>query len=320
MLVLVAQRLIQSIPLVIGATIVLFVVMRVIPGADPAELILGPKESPEAYAAARKEFELDKPVPIQYLVWLRHVAHGDLGHSYLTHIPVTQLLKERIPATLELTFAAMFLAILVAVPAGAFAALHQGGRFDILMTWLASVFMSIPGFWMGILFIFVFSQRLHVLPPGGRADLFSSPIDELKHLLMPAVTLAAYAIASMMRLVKATVLDVLHEDYVRTARAKGLSSAVITRRHILPNAFVPVLTLMGLWFGRLLGGAVIAESIFAWPGLGRLVLSSIQSRDYAVVQGAMLYFVLVFIVINFMTDLTYGFIDPRIRLGSRGRT
>jgi ABC-type dipeptide/oligopeptide/nickel transport system permease component len=187
------------------------------------------------------------------------------------------------------------------------------------MTWLSTVFMSLPGFWLGILLIFVFSQHLRVLPPAGRVDLFSSPIEELKHLALPAITLALYAIASMSRLVKATVLEVLHEDYVRTARAKGLSPSAIVRRHILPNAFVPVLTLMGLWFGRLLGGAVITESIFTWPGLGRLVLSSIQSRDYAVVQGAMLYFVLIFIFINFMTDVAYGIIDPRIRLGGQAR-
>ena len=319
MLRLIIQRLIQSIPLVFGATIVLFIVLRVMPGADPAELILGPKESPEAYAAARKEFELDKPVPIQYLVWLKHIAQGDLGHSYLTRIPVSELLQQRIPATLELTFAAMFLAILISVPAGALAALNRGGKFDLFMTWLATVFMSLPGFWLGILLIFVFSQHLRVLPPGGRGDFFSSPIEELKHLALPAITLALYAIASMSRLVKATVLEVLHEDYVRTARAKGLRPSAIVRHHILPNAFVPVLTLMGLWFGRLLGGAVITESIFTWPGLGRLVLSSIQSRDYAVVQGAMLYFVLIFIFINFMTDVAYGIIDPRIRLGGQAR-
>jgi ABC-type dipeptide/oligopeptide/nickel transport system permease component len=319
MLRLVVQRLIQSIPLVFGATIVLFIVLRVMPGADPAELILGPKESPEAYAAARKEFDLDKPLPIQYLVWLKHIVQGDLGHSYLTHVPVSELLEQRIPATLELTFAAMFLAIGVSVPAGALAALNRGGKFDLFMTWMATVFMSLPGFWLGILLIFVFSQHLRVLPPAGRVDLFSSPFEELKHLAMPAITLALYAIASMSRLVKATVLEVLHEDYVRTARAKGLSATAIVRRHIMPNAFVPVLTLMGLWFGRLLGGAVITESIFTWPGLGRLVLSSIQSRDYAVVQGAMLYFVLIFIFINFITDVAYGIIDPRIRLGSQAR-
>jgi ABC-type dipeptide/oligopeptide/nickel transport system permease component len=319
MLRLIIQRLIQSIPLVLGATIVLFIVLRVMPGADPAELILGPKESPEAYAAARKEFDLDKPVPIQYLVWLKHIVQGDLGHSYLTHIPVSELLKQRIPATLELTFAAMFLAIVISVPTGALAALNRGGKFDLSMTWLATVFMSLPGFWLGILLIFVFAQHFHALPAAGRVSLLSSPIDALKHLALPAITLALYAIASMSRLVKATVLEVLNEDYVRTARAKGLSPSAIVRRHILPNAFVPVLTLMGLWFGRLLGGAVITESIFTWPGLGRLVLSSIQSRDYAVVQGAMLYFVLIFIFINFMTDVAYGIIDPRIRLGGQAR-
>src|SRR5205823_1781194 len=176
MLGVIVQRLIQSVPLIIGATMILFVVLRVIPGADPAVLILGPKESPEAYAAARKEFELDKPVPIQYLVWLQHISRGDLGHSYLTHVPVTQLLKDRIPATLELTFAAMFLAILVAIPAGALAAMRQGGKLDVLITSLATVFMSIPGFWLGILTIFIFAQQLRVLPPGGRVSLFSSPI------------------------------------------------------------------------------------------------------------------------------------------------
>jgi len=311
---LILRRLIESVPLVLAATVIVFIVLRVIPGADPAELILGPKESPEAYAAARKEFDLDKPLPIQYVVWLKHIIQGDLGHSYLTRIPVTELLKQRIPATLELTFGAMFLAIVFSIPAGTLAALNQGGKFDLLMTSLSTAFMSIPGFWLGIILIFIFAQQLGWLPPGGRVSFLSSPIEALKHLILPAVTLSAYAIASMSRLVRTTMLEVMHEDYIRTARAKGLSAASVARRHTLPNALVPVITLMGVWFGRLLGGAVIVESIFAWPGLGKLILSSILSRDYAVVQGAMLYFVLIFIVVNFLTDIAYGIIDPRIRL------
>jgi ABC-type dipeptide/oligopeptide/nickel transport system permease component len=207
----------------------------------------------------------------------------------------------------------MFLAIAISIPAGTLAALNQGGKFDVALTSLASVFMSIPGFWLGIILIFVFAQKLGWMPPGGHVSFLDSPVDAVKHLILPASTLAAYATASMSRLVRTTVLEVLHEDYVRTARAKGLSASMVARKHILPNALVPVLTLMSLWFGRLLGGAVITESIFAWPGLGKLILSSILSKDYAVVQGALLYFVLIFIVVNFLTDLAYGVLDPRIR-------
>ena len=175
MVALVIRRLIESIPLVFAATIIVFIVLRVIPGADPAELIIGPKRSPEAYEAVREEFYLDKPLPIQYLVWLQHIVQGDLGYSYLTKVPVTELLQQRIPATLQLTFAAMFLAIIVSVPAGTMAALNQGGKFDLLLTSLASVFMSIPGFWLGIILIFIFAQQLGWMPPGGHVSFLSSP-------------------------------------------------------------------------------------------------------------------------------------------------
>jgi peptide/nickel transport system permease protein len=314
MLSLLVQRLIQSIPLMLGASIVVFAVMRMIPG-DPAEILAGPKESPEAVEEIRQDFDLDKPLPVQYVVWLEHVVKGDLGKSYLTQVPVTQLLQERIPATLELTFAAMLLAILVSVPAGTYAA-ARGGKFDVTMTFFASIFMAIPSFWLGILAIFVFAEQLGWLPPGGRVEILSSPIEGMKTLILPALTLAAFAIASMSRLVKSTMLEVLHEDYVRTARSKGLRQSRVMLRHVLPNALLPVITLASLWFGRLLGGAVITETIFSWPGLGRLILNSIQSRDYVVVQGALLYFVIIFIIVNFLTDVAYGIIDPRIRLSS----
>jgi peptide/nickel transport system permease protein len=316
MLAFTLARIIQSIPLVFGATIVVFVLMRMVPG-DPASIYAGPEAPQEVIQAVRKNFGLDKPLPLQYTSWLSKVLRGDLGKSYLSSIPVSDLLKQRIPATLELTFAAMLPTILIGIPSGVVAALKSGGRVDAIITTFAGLNVALPSFWLGILAIYFFSVVLDWLPPGGRVSITSDPIQGAKYLLLPAVTLSLVTTAALSRLVKSAMLEVLHEDYVRTARSKGLTNNQVILHHILRNAMVPVITVLSFQFGRLLGGAIVIESVFAWPGVGRLVLSSLANRDYAVIQGVLLTLVLVFIAINLVTDIAYGLLDPRIRVGTR---
>jgi len=317
MLQFVASRLLQSIPLALGATIVVFVIMRLIPG-DPALIYAGPEAPPEAVEAVREEFGLNRPLPVQYAVWMSHVLRGDLGNSFLSKRPVTDLLGQRIPATLELTVAAMFVTIALGIPAGILAAVRAGGALDWMITSVTGILIAVPGFWLGILAIMLFAQQLGWLPPGGRGPAFAQdPLVALKYLLLPALTLGCATAASLSRVTKSATLEVLYEDYVRTARAKGIRESRVVLRHVLRNALVPVVTVMTLQVGFLLGGAVVIESVFAWPGVGRLILAGLSNRDYVVVQGALLTLVFVYIVVNLVTDILYGFLDPRIRVGAR---
>jgi peptide/nickel transport system permease protein len=317
MLPFIAARLLQSIPLALGATIVVFVIMRLIPG-DPALIYAGPEAPPEAVAAVRTSFGLDAPLPVQYGLWMSHVLRGDLGSSFLSKRPVTDLLAQRIPATLELTIAAMLVTIAIGIPAGIVAALRSGGAIDWIITSTTGILIAIPSFWLGILVIMLFAQTLGWLPPGGRGPAFTEdPLGALTYLLLPALTLGHATAATLSRITKSAMLEVLYEDYVRTARAKGLRQMQIVIRHALRNALVPVVTVIALQVGFLLGGAVVIESVFAWPGVGRLILAGLANRDYAVVQGALLTLVFVYIIVNLVTDIGYGFLDPRIRVGAR---
>jgi len=314
MLSFVVQRVAQAVPVVLLSTVAVFLLMRLIPG-DPAQMLAGPDATPESIEAIRRDMGLDRPLPVQYVLWLSHVVQGDLGKSVLSKLPVATVMAQRIPATLELALAAMLLTLLIAVPTGVIAAVRTDSAIDWLITWLNGIAIAVPGFWLGILGIIVFALALGWLPPGGRGDFTRDPGQELKFLLMPALTLAVGSAASLSRLVKSSMLEVFDDDYVRTARAKGLAERAVVLRHALRNALVPVITVMGLQFGRLLGGAVITESVFAWPGVGRMTLDAIGNRDYLVVQAALLALVLIYIVVNLLTDLAYGLIDPRIRVG-----
>jgi peptide/nickel transport system permease protein len=317
MLPFIATRLVQSIPLAFGATIVVFIIMRLIPG-DPALIYAGPEAPPEAVAAIRKSFGLEQPLPVQYVIWMSHVLRGDLGRSFLSKREVTDLLAQRIPATLELTIAAMFVTIGIGIPAGILAALRSGTAVDWIITSSTGILIAIPSFWLGILAIMLFGQTLGWLPPGGRGPGFGEdPLLSLEYLLLPALTLGHATAATLSRITKSAMLEVLYEDYVRTARAKGLPQLQVVIRHALRNALVPVVTVIALQVGFLLGGAVVIESVFAWPGVGRLILAGLANRDYAVVQGALLTLVFVYIVVNLITDIGYGFLDPRIRVGAR---
>jgi peptide/nickel transport system permease protein len=251
------------------------------------------------------------------VVWLAHVLHGDLGNSIYTKRPIATLIAQRAPATLELTLAAMLLTLLIGLPSGILAATRRGGAVDWIVTSLSGIAHAVPGFWLGILAVILFGLVLGWLPPGGRGDFGRDPGLALRFLLLPALTLSLASAASLSRLVKSSMLEVMAEDFVRTARAKGVSGLGIVLRHVLRNALVPVVTVLSLQFGRLLGGSVVIESVFAWPGIGRMVLDAIGNRDYLVVQSALLLLVVVYVVINLLTDLAYGLLDPRIRVGRR---
>lgn len=319
MLAFVIRRLAQAVPVVFLSSIGIFLLLHLVPG-DPALLIAGQDASPAAVQQVRRALQLDRPLPVQYGVWLGRALRGDLGTSLVTRLPVAQLIGQRVPATLELAAASYLLMLVIAIPTGVLAAVKQQGPVDWLISSLNGVAIAVPNFWFGILAILLFALHLGWLPPGGRADFARDPGASLKFLILPALTLAVHPAAGLSRLVKAAMLESLHEDYVRTARAKGMRESAIVVRHALRNALIPVVTVLGLEFGRLLGGAVIVESIFAWPGVGRLILDAVGNRDYTVVQGALLMLVITFIAVNLVTDLVCGMLDPRIRLGAgRGR-
>ena len=312
--VFILRRLLQSIPVLFFSTFVVFLVIHLIPG-DAAAVLAGPNASPEALTAVRHEMGLDQPLPVQYAVWVAHVAQGDLGKSTLSGQPISKLLLARAPATIELTVTAMILSILIALPLGILSATHVRGRLEWLISTVQSLWLAIPNFWAGILAIIVFSLVLRWLPPGGRvADANDLP-GSIKSLILPATTLSLYLAAGLSRFIKFNLLEVFFDDFVRTARAKGLSNTAVMYRHALRNAMLPVITILGVQFASLLGGTVIIESVFSWPGVGGLMLDGISNRDYTVVQGGLLLLVLLFIVINLLVDLTYAVIDPRIRLG-----
>ncbi len=316
MLAFTLRRLLQAIPVIFLSTIVVFLVLHLVPG-DPAITIAGSDARPDTIAAIREELGLNQPLPVQYAQWLGRILRGDLGRSYTNKLPVAEQIAQRIPATLELAAAGLILALLVSIPTGVIAAVRDRSPADWLISSFNAFAIAVPNFWLGILMILLFGLFLGWLPPSGRGDFSNDPGTAWKFLLLPAVTLALNQSAVLSRFVKSSMLEVMHEDFVRTARAKGLREWTIVRRHVLRSALVPIATVLGIQFGRLLGGAIVVESVFAWPGVGRLVLQSIGNRDYTTVQGVLLLLVLSFVVVNLLTDLTYGLLDPRIRL-SRG--
>jgi peptide/nickel transport system permease protein len=311
------RRVARSIPVVFLSSVGVFLLLHLLPG-DPALVLAGPDATPESIEAIRLEMGLNQPLPVQYVVWLGHVVRGDLGKSLASKLPVAQLIGQRAPATLELALAAEMLTILIALPLGVAAAVNQRNKADWTISSGVSLGLAVPNFWLGILLIILFAIVLGWLPPGGRGDFSRDPATALKFLLLPAFTLALPAAMNLSRLTKASVLEILYEDHVRTARAKGVPNNGVVWGHVVRNAMVPVVTAIGLEFGRLLGGSIIVESVFAWPGLGTLMLTSIGTRDYGIVQAGLLLLVMIFIVVNLATDIAYGFLDPRIRF-ARGR-
>ncbi len=308
------RRLLQSIPVIFFSTFLVFLVIHLIPG-DAAAVLAGPNATAEALTAIRKDMGLDQPLLVQYFVWVGHLLQGDLGRSTLSGQPIVKLLQARAPATIELTLAAMLISMLIAVPLGILSATNVRGRLEWLISTIQSLWLAIPNFWAGILAIIFFSLILRWLPPGGRVADGSDLGGSIKSLILPATTLSLYLAAGLSRFIKFNLLEVFFDDFVRTARAKGLSNTAVMYRHALRNAMLPVITILGVQFASLLGGTVIIESVFSWPGVGGLMLDGISNRDYAVVQGGLLLLVLLFIIINLLVDLTYALVDPRIRIG-----
>ena len=303
MLIFLVRRLLLTIPVLLGVIFVVMLTMDLIPG-DPVALMLGDAASKENVARFREHLGLDRPLVVRYVRYLGQVVTGDLGRSIQQNRPVVDELGDAWPATLQLTVAALLLAAVVGVATGIVSAIWPNSLFDALSR-LSSLFgLSMPVFWTGLVLIVVFAFWLPLLPVGG----VGSPL----HLVLPAVTLALPSIAMIARMTRSSVLEVLREDYVRTARAKGVGEQLVVAKHALRNAAIPILTLVGLQAGQLMGGAVLTETVFAWPGLGRLMVKAIFARDYILLQGAVLIFAMAFVVINLVVDLSYGMLDPRV--------
>jgi peptide/nickel transport system permease protein len=305
---LLLQRLSHAAIVVFGVAVLVFSLIHLIPG-DPVEVMLGEAAQPADLEALRHALGLDLPLHSQFWHYLQGLAHFDLGTSLQSRRPVVQLLEERLPATLQLTIAALLIAIVLAFPLGVIAAMRKNSAWDRSAMAFAMLGVSVPSFWMGPLLILVFAVWLGWLPVSGREGWSS--------LVLPALTLGLGMAAILARMVRSALLDTLNEDYIRTARAKGLPMRTVVWRHALRNALLPVITLLGLQLGALLGGAVITETVFAWPGIGLLVVESIQRRDYPVVQACVLFISLAYVLVNTLTDLIYARIDPRVRLSDK---
>lgn len=298
------RRLALSLVVLIGVSVLVFGLIHLAPG-DPARLMLYDTAPEEEVQAMRKTLGLDQPLYLQYWLFLSNALRGDLGRSLYYKEPALRIILEHLPATAELTFAALLVSLVVAVPMGIVSAVRRDTVWDYAGMLLATIGQATPVFWLGLMFILLFSVQWTVLPSSGRGGI--------ENLLMPAVTLGAPLMALVTRLVRSGMLDILGEDYIRTARAKGLPNPAIVYRHALRNMLIPLITVVGLQLGALLGGAVITETIFAWPGVGRLVVTAITARDYPLVQAATLLVSVYFVGINLLLDVLYVYIDPRIR-------
>jgi peptide/nickel transport system permease protein len=330
----IVRRLLAAIPVLIGLSILVFGLIHLIPG-DPVDTILGERATEELRAQILERLGLDKPLPEQYLLYISQLLQGDLGFSLINNRTVVSELALRFPATLELTIGALLFAVGLGIPLGRFAARHVQGWSDGAVTVVSLVGISIPIFVLGYTLQYIFAVQLQWLPATGRIDprlgldnitgftiidaILSGDIevviDALQHLVLPAIALGTIPLAIITRITRASVLDVANEDYVRTARAKGLTERRVDNRHIMRNAWLPVTTVIGLQVGGLLAGAVITETVFAWPGVGSYIVNAIQDHDYFVVQSTILVFALIFVAVNLLVDIGYAFLNPRIRYG-----
>jgi len=297
------RRLVQAVAVIFGVSIVTFGLLHAT--GDPARLLLPLDATQEDYVRLRSQLGLDDPLPVQYWRFVSGAVRGDFGRSVRQSEPALGLVLERLPATLELTAAAMAIAVTIAVPAGIVAAARRGTIVDQAAMFIALLGQSMPNFWLGIMLLLLLSVQLQWLPPFGRGGW--------ENLIMPAVTLAMYSMARTARLVRSGLIDVLGQDYIRTARAKGLREGLVLRRHALRNSLLPVVTVLGLDLAHLLGGAVITETIFAWPGIGRLAVTAIGARDYPVVQAVVFLVAVAYTVMNFLVDVLYAYLNPRVR-------
>ena len=330
------KRIAMIIPVLLGVSLLVFALMRVF-SPDPAPIVLGQHATESAAAAWRTLYGLDRPIPVQFWEFLRGAARGDLGMSFYTKAPVTREIMARFPATVELAICAIIFASIGGIFLGVISAVYKNSLIDAGSTLFALIGVSIPIFWLGILYIMLFSGKLHWLPSGGRIAVQLEPFkvtgfylidtllagnprafwDALRHLIMPAMTLGMYSMAIITRMTRATMLETLNQDYIRTARAKGLAEVKVIAKHALRNSMIPVTTVIGLQLGALLGGALLTESVFSWPGIGKFTVDCILKSDFPVVQGIVLLVAVVFVIMNLITDISYAFLDPRIKYGSK---
>jgi len=330
----IARRLLNLIPVLLGITLLVFVFLHLIPG-DPAVVMAGERATPDQVAALREQLGLNKPLPLQYLVFLGNLLRFNFGTSIITGVPIAEEIRIRWPATFELSVAAMLVAVILGIPAGVLAAVRKNSAVDNLTMSGSLLGVSLPVYWLGLLLVYLFAVNLHWLPPSGRLSIdagfnFKSITgfyvldallqgnlrvlkDVLAHLVLPALTLGTIPLAILARITRSAMLEVLSQDYIRTARAKGLLERWVIFKHALKNALLPVVTIIGLQFGTLLGGAILTETIFSWPGIGSWIYEGILSRDYPVVQGGVVFVAIAFVLINLLVDLSYAFLDPRIQ-------
>jgi peptide/nickel transport system permease protein len=312
MLRIIAHRLLVAIPTLILVSMMIFGLQKMLPG-DPVLALAGEDQNPQVIATLRAKYHLDQPVPVQYALWVRDVAHGNLGASLRTDVPVTSLIAQKLPVTLQLAVMSMMLAIGIGMPLGILSAANKGRALDYGANVLALTGMSIPNFWLGIILIFVVSVKWHLLPSSG----YVSPAEDfwlsIKTMLMPAFVLGAALGAQLMRHTRSAMLTVLRTDYIRTARAKGLLRGTVVVKHAFRNALIPIVTVLALLFGELLAGAVLTEQVFTIPGFGKLIVDAVFNRDYAVVQGVVLVTAVGFIVVNLFADVLYILLNPRLR-------
>lgn len=306
------QRCVALIPILFGVSVLVFILMRLAPG-DPVRTMLGMEVSQAEIDQVREAYGLNQPLPIQYLGWLSRAVRGDFGISIVTKQRVGEIMLEKLPATLELAIAALCVSLIIAIPSGIVMATHRNSAADWVGTFAALFGVSMPNFWLGITLILILAVWLRLLPPSGYVPIWVDPSRNLQLLIMPAITLGTAMAAVVARLTRSTMLEVLRDDYIRTARAKGLAERIVIYGHALRNAMLPIVTVVGLEIGRLLGGAVITETIFAWPGIGKLAVDAIFSRDFPIVQGVVVMSGVVFVLANLAVDISYAWLDPRIR-------
>jgi len=332
----ISRRLFHLIFILIGVSILVFLMLRLIPG-DPAQLLLGEFASPSEVARIREKLGLDHSYFYQYFIYIKNLIKGDMGMSIRSGVPVFEEIFVRFLATVELSIAAILISSFIGIMAGVISAVRKYSLFDYVSMVLALVGISMPIFWLGLMLMYLFSVKLAILPMMGRFtmgldyrsvtgivildSLFTGDLslflNSLKHLIMPAFTLATIPMAVIARMTRSSMLEVISKDYIRTARAKGLSQGSVVFKHALKNAFLPIVTVIGLNFGLLLGGAVLTETIFSWPGLGRYVVDSLLARDYPAVQGCILLFAVIMVIMNLVVDMVYFYIDPRLRVDGK---
>lgn len=310
----VARRLLFMIPVALLVTFVTFMLIHLVPG-DPARVLLGEEATPQSVAALRLQLGLDRPLGVQYGLWLWQAIHGNLGESIQLQQPVIQAIWQRLPVTIELGVASLIFSVALAVPLGVMAATNRNGRLDWLVNVTSLLGTAIPSFVLGLLLILVFAVFIRIFPPGGYVPFTEDPLGNLRDLVLPAVALGTGAVAVNLRQVRTSMLEVLHEDYIRTAWAKGLRPRQVNYRHALRNALMPLLTIVGLQVGAILAGTFVIETIFLWPGIGALTIQSIFSKDYPVVQGVVLLAALSYMAVNLFVDIGYRVLDPRVTYG-----